>query len=126
MAEVIDLFVPKWAATLSALNGSHSLLRSQCRCCGIQQRADIPFLIPRWGAMASPAEIRERCTIVACHGAVFYLAARTYGRQWIVLAARDDVARSAPPANALTLELVSSEEKRRRQDCAQNMGVSVV
>ncbi|GAM07606.1 hypothetical protein MBENS4_4602 [Novosphingobium sp. MBES04] len=44
--------------------------------------------------------------VVGCHGSVFYLVARTYGRQWITMDTRSaPLEASAPAVNAVSLNL---------------------
>ncbi|MBK9003564.1 MAG: hypothetical protein IPM41_06780 [Sphingomonadales bacterium] len=54
-----------------------------------------------------PLDQLDRCSVVGCHGSVYFLAARSYGRQWLTLLSGEDrLAGAAPAANALTLDLV--------------------
>ena len=48
-------------------------------------RVDPVDLVARHGAGWSLIDAQERCRMVACDGAVFYLASRTYGAPWRVL-----------------------------------------
>ncbi|MCW2339117.1 hypothetical protein M2337_003407 [Sphingobium sp. B2D3A] len=118
MADKIDRIFPRWAQTLGALHHSNGLARSQCRRCGVQLRVDVEALALKHGAIASLIDRSDRCSMVACHGSVFYLAARTYGRQWLRLVSREDLLRdletAAPPCNAQSLELLSPEKATRR------------
>ncbi len=105
MTEIAPLF-PRWAATWGELARTNALARSQCRCCGMQQRVDLSIQILRFGANGSPINLRDKCMVVGCHGSVFYLAARTYGRQWIALDTRGDPRVDAPQGvNAVSLKL---------------------
>lgn len=61
----------------------------------------------RFGASASPVDQLDPCNVVGCHGSAFFMVARTYGRQWIVMLSRDDLrASAAPAANAVSLDLL--------------------
>lgn len=64
----------------------------------------------RFGALSSPVDQLDRCTMVGCHGDTYFLVARTFGRQWIVLASRpyllEAIERGAPTANAQSLNLL--------------------
>ncbi|MBH0115012.1 hypothetical protein I5E68_18865 [Novosphingobium sp. YJ-S2-02] len=105
MTDIAPLF-PRWASTWGELARTNALARSQCRCCGMQQRVDVSIQILRFGANGSPIDLRDKCMVVGCHGTVFYLAARTYGRQWIALDPRSDPrGTSAPGVNAVTLNI---------------------
>lgn len=114
----IDRIFPRWAQTLGAMLGSHTLVRSQCRRCGMQQRADVEALAAKLGSAASLIDRSDPCSIVACHGTVFYLAARTYGRQWLTLADRGElvasIADAAPACNAQSLDLVARGRRQAR------------
>ncbi len=72
----------------------------------MQQRVDASIQVLRFGGTGSPIDQRDTCTVVGCHGSVFYLAARTYGRQWIALDTRGDPRVDAPlGVNAVSLKL---------------------
>ncbi|MCW2393518.1 hypothetical protein [Sphingobium sp. B11D3A] len=109
MADKIDRIFPRWAQTLGALHHSNGLARSQCRRCGVQLRVDLEALALKHGPMASLIDRSDRCSMVACHGSVFYLASRSYGRQWLRLVSREDLLRdlerAAPACNAQSLDL---------------------
>jgi len=98
-------FFPKWAANLASLYSTKSLVRSQCYCCGIQQRVDLPAKIAHLGPGASLIDRAERCSIVGCQGQLFFLCATTYGRQWIPLVSEGlRLVSKAPATNAVTME----------------------
>lgn len=105
-AGVAHIF-PLWTQTLGLLWRSNALVRAQCRVCGIQQRVDTETMALKLGREASPIDHAERCNIVACHGTVFYMAARTYGRQWISLTMRADGAPGAAACTAYSLGLLN-------------------
>lgn len=77
-------------------------VRTQCRRCGALMRADLDELVARYGGNASLIDRQERCRMVACDGATFYLAARRYGGPWRILiddAALCDGLSLCPPAH---------------------------
>lgn len=66
--------------------------------------------ILRFGATGSPVDLRDKCMVVGCNGTTFYLASRTYGRQWIAMDTRGDPRENtAPGVNAVSLKLGWSE-----------------
>ena len=81
--------------------------------CGIQQRVDASVQALRFGAAASPVDQLDGCNIVGCHGRVYFLAARSYGRTWLTLLSGEDLretlAGAAQPANAVSLDLVRTK-----------------
>lgn len=111
-----DRIIPRWASSWGSLERSNVLVRSQCRLCGIQQRVDASVQAMRFGAAASPVDQLDGCNMVGCHGRVYFLAARSYGRQWLTLLSRDDLretlATAAPAANAVTLDLIRAGGSR--------------
>lgn len=83
------------------------LVRSKCRSRGIRHRIDAAVQALRFGASASPVDRLDRCAVVGCQGAAFYMVVRTYGRQWIVMVSGDDPRVSiAPAASAVSLDLL--------------------
>ncbi|WP_148274745.1 hypothetical protein [Novosphingobium sp. PP1Y] len=105
MSEIASLF-PRWAATWGELARTNALARSQCRCCGMQQRVDLSLQILRFGTNGSPVNLRDKCMVVGCHGSVFYLVARTYGRQWIAMDTHREPCTAVPlGVNAVSLNL---------------------
>lgn len=109
----MDRIIPRWAASWVTLSRSNAHVRSQCRLCGIQQRVDASVQALRFGAASSPVDQLDGCNVVGCHGRVYFMAARSYGRPWLTLLAREDLraalASDAPPANAVTLDLVRTD-----------------
>jgi hypothetical protein len=118
MSDIQPLF-PRWAQSIRALLGSNALTRSQCKTCGIQQRVDLEALAAKLGGAETLIARADRCNIVACHGSVFYMAARTFGRQWIALELRaDQLGEEEPRAaacNAQSLVLVGRTRSNRGQ-----------
>ena len=88
-ARIIALW-PRWTLSVGAMQRLQIQVRTQCRRCGALMRADLDDLVARYGGNASLIDRQERCRMVACDGATFYLAARRYGGPWRILI--DDVA----------------------------------
>src|SRR3546814_15560294 len=86
----IDRLFPRWASSWAALARSNAHVRSQCRLCGLQQRVDSGAQALRFGGGASPVDQLDMCSVVGCHGRVYFLAARSYGRQWLTLLSRSE------------------------------------
>ncbi|ALR23042.1 hypothetical protein ACQKOH_21255 [Sphingomonas sp. NPDC092331] len=99
----IEPLFPRWARSIGALIGSNALARSQCCACGIQQRVDLEAMAAKFGGTASLIGRVDRCSIVACSGSVFYMAARTYGRAWIMLGQASECEERAPARDARAL-----------------------
>lgn len=112
----IDRIFPRWAASWGLLARSNALVRSQCKCCGIQQRIDASVQALRFGGAASPVDQLDKCSVVGCHGTTYFMVARTYGRDWIAMLSRadlrDGLASAAPAANAVSLDLVRVGQPR--------------
>lgn len=110
----IEPLFPRWAQSIDAILGSNALARSQCRACGIQQRVDLEALAAKLGGAASLIGRTDRCSVVACDGSVFYMAARTYGRQWITLGGFNADGDGAAPRNAQSFAMVDNIEADSR------------
>src|SRR3546814_12120633 len=88
-------------------------------------RADLDELVARYGGSASLIDCQERCRMVACDGATFYLAARRYGGPWRILlddAALREGLTICPPAHlalgrAAPSADIRSEERRVGKEC---------
>lgn len=78
---------PNWLTTIGVIHRRHVQMRSQCRRCGALMRLDPADLLSRHGPAWSPIDHQERCRMVGCDGAAFYLAARRLGTDWRVLLA---------------------------------------
>lgn len=115
MSATIDRIFPRWAQTLGELHHANALVRSQCRRCGVQLRVDVEALMLKEGQAASLMDRSDRCGLVACHGSVFYLAARMVGRKFVTLVSREDLLRgldeAAPARNAQSLNLTGRVDK---------------
>jgi hypothetical protein len=98
---------------------SNALVRSQCRCCGIQQRVDASLQALRFGAGSSPVDKLDKCVVVGCFGDIYFLVARTYGREWLTMLSRadlrDTLANAAPAANAISLDLIGGDQSAARR-----------
>ena len=107
MTAALHTLWPNWTKTVGAMARRNILVRSQCRRCGALMRVDPADLIARYGAGWSLIDTQERCRMVACDGAAFYLAARTYGAPWRVLleeaALRETLGDGPAPVTAETL-----------------------
>lgn len=100
-ARIIALW-PRWTSSVGAMQRVQIQVRTQCRRCGALMRADLDELVARYGGNASLIDRQERCRMVACDGATFYLAARRYGGPWRILvddAALRDGLSLCPPAH---------------------------
>jgi hypothetical protein len=100
-ARIIALW-PRWTSSVGAMQRLQIQVRTQCRRCGALMRADLDELVARYGDSASLIDRQERCRMVACDGAAFYLAARRHGGPWRILldaAALRDGLSLCPPAH---------------------------
>jgi len=100
-ARIIALW-PRWTSSVGTMQRLQIQVRTQCRRCGALMRADLKELVARYGSNASLIDRQERCRMVACDGATFYLAARRYGGSWRILvddAALRDGLSLCPPAH---------------------------
>jgi hypothetical protein len=100
-ARIIAL-MPGWTSSVGVMRRLQIQVRTQCRRCGALMRADLDELVIRYGGDASLIDRQERCRMVACDGATFYLAARRYGGPWRILlddAALRDGLNICPPAH---------------------------
>lgn len=124
----MDRIFPRWARSWGELARSNALVRSQCLCCGLQQRVDAASMAALRGGSSSPLDALDRCSVVGCHGETYFLVARSYGRRWIAMAARTDILdaieRGAPPANAMSLGLLESHSQAVAQGSAQGDKIS--
>lgn len=107
---------PIWLRTIGVIHRRGILMRSQCRRCGALMRVDPADLIARHGPAWSPIDAQERCRMVACEGAAFYLAARAYGGQWRILiddsANRDLIEAGPSPVTAGDLRRAAARDDR--------------
>ena len=61
------------------------LVRSRCCKCGTLLRVELENVVARHGPGYSLVNKVERCRMVGCVASTFYLASRTYGREWTTL-----------------------------------------
>lgn len=111
-ARIIALW-PRWTSSVDAMQRLQIQVRTQCRRCGALMRADLDELVARYGGNASLIDRQERCRMVACDGATFYLAARRYGGPWRVLlddAALREGLTICPPAHVALGQPVPSAD----------------
>ena len=83
-ADVIALW-PRWTDSAGLMLGMNALVRSRCVKCGTLLRVELGDVVARHGSACSLVERRERWRMVGCIGTTFFLASRTYGREWITL-----------------------------------------
>jgi len=62
-------------------------VRTRCRRCDVLMRSDLSDLAGRYGANMCLIDRQERCRMVGCDGAAFYLATPRYGGPWHILLA---------------------------------------
>lgn len=82
MTAALHTLWPLAMRSVGAMARRNMLVRSQCRQCGALMRVDLADLVARHGEGWSLIDAQERCRMVACNGAAFYLASRTYGAPW--------------------------------------------
>jgi hypothetical protein len=80
-AQIIPLW-PRWTASIGLMRHRKIQVRTQCRRCGVLMRADLSDLAGRYGANMCLIDRQERCRMVGCDGAAFYLATLRYGGPW--------------------------------------------
>lgn len=104
-AEIIALS-PRWMESAGTLLRMNALVRSRCAMCGTLLRVDLEDIVTRHGAGYSLFDQLERCRMIGCIGTSFYLASRTYGRDWTTLLRDPDLIDAfgspAPPRTALS------------------------
>ncbi len=83
-AQIIALW-PRWTSSIGLMRRLQVQVRTQCRRCGALMRADLDELVARYGTHATLIDAQERCRMVACDGATYYLAARRYGGPWRIM-----------------------------------------
>lgn len=70
------------AGTMLRMN---ALVRTRCAKCGTLLRVELEDIVARHGPGYSLVDALERCRMVGCIGSTFYVASRTYGREWTTL-----------------------------------------
>lgn len=83
-ADIIALW-PRWMESVGEMRRMQALVRSRCAACGTLLRVELADVVARHGLGASLVDRLERCRMVGCSGSTFFLASRTYGREWTVL-----------------------------------------
>ncbi|WP_235538136.1 hypothetical protein [Sphingomonas sp. Root720] len=83
-ADIIALW-PRWMNSAGAMLRMNALVRSRCAKCGTLLRVELEDIVARHGPGYSLFDRLERCRMVACIGSTFYVASRTYGRDWAAL-----------------------------------------
>ena len=83
-AEIIALW-PRWMDSAGTMRAMNALVRSRCAKCGTLLRVELEDVVARHGPGYSLVDKLERCRMVGCTGTTFFLASRTYGREWTTL-----------------------------------------
>lgn len=105
-ADIIALW-PRWMDSVGTMFRMNALVRSRCAKCGTLLRVELVDVVARHGPGYSLVDKLERCRMVGCVGSTFYLASRTYGRDWTTLLRDPDLIASfetrAPARTALDI-----------------------
>ncbi len=82
-----DIFAlwPRWMDSAGTMLRMNALVRTRCSKCGTLLRVDLEDVVARHGSCHSLVDRLDRCRMVGCGGSTFYLASRTYGRDWTTL-----------------------------------------
>ena len=83
-ADIIALW-PRWMDSAGTMLRMNALVRTRCSKCGTLLRVELDDVVARHGTGYSLVDRLERCRMVGCIGSTFYLASRTYGREWTTL-----------------------------------------
>ena len=83
-ADIIALW-PRWMDSAGTMLRVNALARSRCSKCGTLLRVELEDVVARHGPGYLLVDKLERCRMVGCIGSTFYLASRTYGREWTML-----------------------------------------
>ena len=83
-ADIVALW-PRWMDSAGTMLRINALVRSRCSKCGTLLRVELEDVVARHGAGYSLVDKLVRCRMVGCTGSTFYLASRTYGREWTTL-----------------------------------------
>ena len=84
-ADDIVALWPRWMNNAGDMLRMNALVRIRCCKCGTLMRAELEDIVARHGSDYSLVDKLERCRMVECEGSTFYLASRTYGREWVTL-----------------------------------------
>lgn len=105
---------PRWTLTVGDMLKARVLVRTQCRRCGALMRVDLDEVAAHRGRSWSLIDCQERCRMVSCDGAAFYVAARGYGASWRTLLAdrgvAEGIATLPPVRTAHDLRAQAAEE----------------
>lgn len=83
-ADIVALW-PRWMRSAHTMLRMKALVRSRCAKCGTLLRVELEDIVARHGPGYSLVDRLERCRMVGCVGTTFYVASRTYGREWTAL-----------------------------------------
>ena len=83
-AEIIGLW-PRWMDSAGTMLAIDALVRTRCTHCGTLLRVELEDVVARHGPNHSLVDRLDRCRMVGCVGATFYVASRSYGRAWTKL-----------------------------------------
>lgn len=83
-ADIVALW-PRWMDSAGEMLRMNALARTRCSKCGTLLRVELEDVVARHGSGYSLVDRLERCRMVGCIGSAFYLASRTYGREWTTL-----------------------------------------
>lgn len=83
-ADIVALW-PRWMDSAGTMLAMNALVRSRCAKCGTLLRVELEEIVARYGSGCSLVDKLDRCRMVGCIGTNFYLASRTYGREWTTL-----------------------------------------
>lgn len=76
---------PRWMESAGTMLAINAMVRTRCAKCGTLLRVELEELVARHGPGLSLIDRLGRCRMVGCVGSTFYLASRTYGREWTSL-----------------------------------------
>lgn len=83
-ANIVALW-PRWMDSAGEMLRMKAQVRTRCCQCGTLMRVELEDIVARHGPGYSLIDRLERCRMVECMGSNFYLASRTYGREWVTL-----------------------------------------
>ncbi len=83
-ADIVPLW-PRWMDSVGAMLRMKVLVRARCTQCGTLLRIELEDVVARHGPGYSLVDRLDRCRMVGCIGAAFYLVSRTYGGEWTTL-----------------------------------------
>ena len=114
MTAAFNTLWPLDLRTVGAMARRNMLVRSQCRRCGALMRVEVADLVARHGEGWSVIDRQERFRMVACDGAAFYLAARTYGAPWRILLEDEGLRETLADApTPVTARMLVNDNKQR-------------